>query len=436
MSEQQYDAIIIGAGVIGCAIAYELAKKDYKTLNVDKLPDAGFGSTSNSCAIVRAHYSTWDGVAMAYEGFFYWKDWENYIGVADERGYSRYMNTGTILLKTKGHDHTRVLKQYRDIGVEHEIWDNKTLEERMPIFTTASFHPPKLPEDPHFFDEPSDDIDGAIYTPGSGYVTEPQLASHNLMRAAEAYGGKFLFNRQVVDIRRDDARVHGITLQDGTRFDASVVVNVSGPHSFVINRMAGVEDGMNIKTRPLRHEVHHVHAPADFDFENGGYHTSDGDTGLYFRPEVGNTILVGSEDPECDPMVWIDDPDNYNTDLTEERWKAQVYRLAQRIPGLQIPNEPRGVTDLYDVSDDWLPVYDKSDLQGFYMAVGSSGNQFKNAPVAGYVMAELIDAIEKGHDHDNEPLKVKTVYTGLELNMGFYSRKRDINPSSSFSVNG
>ena len=67
---------------------------------------------------------------------------------------------------------------------------------------------------------------------------------------------------------------------------------------------------------------------------------------------------------------------------------------------------------------------------------GVSGNQFKNAPVAGHCMAELVDACEKGHNHDADPLKVKTVYTGLELNMGFYSRNREINSNSSFSVNG
>ena len=86
--------------------------------------------------------------------------------------------------------------------------------------------------------------------------------------------------------------------------------------------------------------------------------------------------------------------------------------------------------------DDWLPIYDKSALKGFYMAIGSSGNQFKNAPVAGHCMAELIDACEKGQEHDSDPVKVKSVYTGLELNMGFYSRNREINPNSSFSVNG
>ena len=70
------------------------------------------------------------------------------------------------------------------------------------------------------------------------------------------------------------------------------------------------------------------------------------------------------------------------------------------------------------------------------MAIGSSGNQFKNAPIAGHCMAELIDACEKGHDHDHDPVQVNTTYTGLTLNMGFYSRKREINPNSSFSVNG
>ena len=70
------------------------------------------------------------------------------------------------------------------------------------------------------------------------------------------------------------------------------------------------------------------------------------------------------------------------------------------------------------------------------MAIGTSGNQFKNAPVVGHVMAELVDRVENGHDHDKDPVKVKCRYTGLELDMAFYSRLREINPNSSFSVNG
>ena len=432
------DAIIVGAGVIGSSVAFELAKRGYKTLNIDKLPTSGYGSTSNSCAIVRAHYSTWDGVAMAYEGFFYWDDWDDYIGVNDDRGMIKYMKTGSILFKLEGEDHSsKCLKLFKEIGVEHEIWDLEKLKEMIPIYSHDQYDGTTRPdEDDHFWDKTGKKIEGAVYTPGSGYVSDPQLTSHNLQIAAEANGGDFIFNGEITEIRQQNGKVEGVTLKTGEQIDSPIVVNVAGPHSFVINRMADVERDMNIKTRALRHEVHHVPSPEGYDFEKDGFHTSDGDNGIYFRPETGNTILIGSEDPLCDPKEWISDPDNYNQQVTESQWKAQVYRCAKRIPQLKIPSRTSGVVDLYDVSDDWLPIYDKSALKGFYMAIGSSGNQFKNAPVAGHCMAELIDACENGQDHDTNPVKVKTVYTGLELNMGFYSRNREINPNSSFSVNG
>jgi len=106
---------------------------------------------------------------------------------------------------------------------------------------------------------------------------------------------------------------------------------------------------------------------------------SDGDIGTYSRPEVGNHFLIGSEDPECDPRLWVDDPDNYDLNFTDH-YKCMVMREAMRVSDLTVPNQYQGVVDLYDCSDDWIPIYDKSDLPGFYMAVGTSGNQYKNAP--------------------------------------------------------
>jgi sarcosine oxidase subunit beta len=71
------------------------------------------------------------------------------------------------------------------------------------------------------------------------------------------------------------------------------------------------------------------------------------------------------------------------------------------------------------------------------MAIGSSGNQYKNAPVVGVMMAEFIDACEKqGLDHDKTPFQFKMHYTGRVQDVGFFSRKREINYNSSFSVNG
>jgi sarcosine oxidase subunit beta len=437
MSERkQYDAIIIGAGIIGANLGFEMSKAGYDTLNIDKLPAAGYGSTANSCAIVRTHYSTWPGVAMAYEGFHYWKDWDAYLEVEDERGMADFIQCGGVFVGNDRRYAEKVLPLFDEIGIEYEVWDPDALQEALPGIDTGDHSPPKRPEDDAFWEDPPRDITSAVHTPIAGYVTDPQLATHNLQRAAEAKGGEFMFNTEVVDIRVEDGRVAGVTLEDGTELDAPVVVNVAGPHSFVINEMAGVADSMNIKTRALRHEVHHVPSPDGLDFEKDGMLVGDDDLGTYFRPEVGNHILVGSQDPDCDPQIWVEDPDEFERAITEDQWRAQVLRLARRLPSLGVPSEKKGVVDLYDVSDDWIPIYDKTDLPGFYVAIGTSGNQFKNCHIAAYCLTKLIQAVEAGHDHDAYPVRVEMPYTGLELDMGVFSRNREINEDSSFSVLG
>jgi sarcosine oxidase, subunit beta len=444
--KKKYNAIIIGSGVIGTPIAYELSKKGYKTLNIDKLPDAGEGSTAGSCAIVRAHYSTADGVAMAYEGFKYWLEWEKYLdNVKDEKGLAKYMNTGSILLKSQGHKWEVVKQNYDEVGVKYEEWDNDKIKQMVSVYDLHEFWPVKRPEDPAFFDEPTKELEGGLFCPEAGYVNDPALSAHNIMRAAEAKGAEFIFNAEVVKVRSEGRKTTGVTLKDGTEIDADIVVNVGGPHSFKVNQMAeGVWEGCNIKTKSLRHEVMYCPSTDDYDYLNDGYHTSDGDVGCYYRPEVGNLFLIGSEDPECDPQEWVDPDEFYagkggpgkDNVLTDAQWKAQCYRLARRMPSIQVPNQPKGVVDLYDCSDDWIPIYDKSDLKGFYMAIGTSGNQYKNAPVVGHMMACLIDECEKGLDHDKNPFQYKLPHIGRVLDIGFFSRNREINYNSSFSVNG
>jgi sarcosine oxidase subunit beta len=437
MSERrQYDAIIIGAGIIGSNLGFEMSKAGYRTLNIDKLPAAGYGSTANSCAIVRCHYSTWPGVAMSYEGFHFWQNWADYLETDDERGVAGFVQCGAVYVGDSDRYEKKVLPLFDEIGIEYEVWDPGAMSEQVSFLDTGSYAPPKRPEDDEFWADPPSQITSAVHTPIAGYITDPQLATHNLQRAAEAKGAEFMFNAAVSEIRTEGGRVAGVTLEDGTEIDAPIVVNVAGPHSFVINEMAGVADKMNIKTRALRHEVHHVPSPEGIDFEHEGMLVGDDDLGTYFRPEVGNHILVGSQDPDCDPQIWVEDPDVFERAITEDQWKAQVLRLARRIPSLGVPGEKKGVVDLYDVSDDWIPIYDKTDLPGFYVAIGTSGNQFKNCHIAAYCLTKLIQEVEAGHDHDTDPVKVTMPYTGLELDMGVFSRNREINKDSSFSVLG
>ena len=431
-----YDAIVIGAGIIGACVGFELAKRGRRVLNLDKLSAAGCGSTAGSCAVIRLYYSTPDGVAMAREGYYYWLDWPRYLGTVDPTGMVKYINTGAMVLKTEKNKYLKnVMAALDELHVVYEELDANGIRRLLPIVDTRRFGPPVLPDDPRFGQPSGEAIAGALYIPESGLISDPKQSVHNVQVAAEQAGGEYRFNAEVADILQKGGRCAGVRLADGSEIEAPVVVNVAGPHSYQINGMAGVLDGMNIKTRPLKQEVCHVPAPDGFDYDHLGIIISDGDVGCYSRPEVGNHILIGSEDPECDTLDYVDDPDAYDTDFSAQ-WTTQVMREAQRIPGLRIPNQPSGVVDLYDASDDWIPIYDKSDLPGFYMAVGTSGNQYKNAPVVGRLMAELIAACESGHDHDRDPVSFAMHYTRRTCNIGFFSRRREINSDSSFSVIG
>ena len=393
-----YDAIIIGAGVIGVCTGFELAKRGYRTLNLDKQPAAGSGSTCNTCAIIRLHYSTPDGCAMARESYFYWLDWGRYLGVPDEMGLAKYVNTGCLVVKNdRNHDLANVMAALDELHVAYEDLTAAEVADRFPWLDTRTFGPPVTLDNDRFGTPTGGHIRGAVYIPESGYIDDPTLACHNVQRACEARGGEFRFKTEVVEILKEGGRAAGVRLADGSTLRAPVVVNVGGPHSAIINGMAGVLDGMNITTRPLKQEVCYVPAPADMDYHQiapphlGRRHR------LLLAPDhrQPHPHRLRGQDPPCDVLEWVDDPDDYNTGFTHQ-WETQVMREAQRVKGLGIPGQTGGLVDLYDVSDDWIPIYDKSDLPGFYMAVGTSGNQFKNAPVAGKLMAELIEKVEGG----------------------------------------
>jgi len=81
-------------------------------------------------------------------------------------------------------------------------------------------------------------------------------------------------------------------------------------------------------------------------------------------------------------------------------------RFGPRGPNLGIPSKKRGVVGLYDASTDlWIPIYNKSSLQGFYMACGTTGNQYKNVLIAGKLMAPIIEGCKSGINHEENPIQ-------------------------------
>ena len=52
------------------------------------------------------------------------------------------------------------------------------------------------------------------------------------------------------------------------------------------------------------------------------------------------------------------------------------------------------------------------------------------------MMAQLIEACEDGRDHDRDPLRFHLRHIGRDIDLGCYSRNREINRDSSFTVLG
>ncbi|MER7579562.1 FAD-dependent oxidoreductase [Kitasatospora sp. NPDC097691] len=433
MTAGRPDAVVVGAGVIGSAIALELARTGRQVVVVDKAGAAGHGSTSASSAIIRFNYSTFDGVATAWEAQHLWTSWPDHLRATGHRPLAAFHRTGAVLLDSPDVAPSEVAALFDRAGVPYERWDTPTLRGRVPGIDPGRYWPPKPVDDDAFFAGPSGEL-GALFTPDAGYVDDPQLAAQNLADAAVELGTDFLFHRTVVAVDRQADRVTGIRLADGARIAAPVVVNAAGPWSGGLNRLAGVGSDFTIGVRPLREEVHqvavggHAAGPAPV--------VADLDLGTYLRPASGGHLLVGGTEPDCDPHEWIDDPDLADPRPTAQRFRAQVTRAARRFPEIGVPGRPLGVAGVYDAADDWTPIYDRTALDGYYVAMGTSGNQFKNAPLVGRLLTALIDLVEAGHDHDGDPVRYRCEHTGSVVDLGSFSRRRPVRPDPARTVMG
>ena len=436
------DVSIIGAGIIGNSIALSMARKGFNVSVYDSGPGPGYGTTSYSSGICRMYYSILDSVKLSWEGYHYWKGWEDHIGCKDPNGYAKLNECGALFLRSNNSNEflDNSCKLMKQVGVplydltfhETELYTNF-----LGMDIQHTFYPRDI-DDPKFgYSDSTNSITGSVYFPETGYVGDPLLAALNLYHAAKELGVNYHFNTKISEINVDKNmnKITGITTENNEnneKIDCPIVINCGGPYSTQINNMAfiqnNIENDSNIKCRPLRREVAYTQYDKErYNIDRHGIIVIDLDSGLYFRPEIGNKMLIGSVEPLCEPKIWENDLDNMNTCNTD-LWFNQMCRAALRIPELEIPNpkNQQYVVSTYDVSDDWNPIYDKSSINGYYMAIGTSGNQFKNSPVVGEMMTELVEECENGLDHDNNPLQYKLKKTAGTINTQLFSRLRTI----------
>ncbi|HEY3548026.1 MAG TPA: FAD-dependent oxidoreductase [Propionicimonas sp.] len=423
---QTADAVVIGAGVLGTSIAHQLAARGRRVVVLDKAAAPGDGSSGASSAIVRFTYSTSAGTLAAWESADLWAHLRDHLAAPADEVLPRLHRTGMVLLDAPVVPMATLEHHLAVAGVPYEWWDAADLRVALPGIETGRFYPPRPVSSDQFWDDPVGEL-RALVTPDAGYVDDPRLACASFAAAAARHGARLAFGTTVVaiDAQVDDTWV--VRAADGEEYSAPVVVNAAGPWSAAVNALAGVGADHTVTTRPLRQEVHAVPAPRSL-LAGGGQLPclADPDLGIYVRPEPGGGLLIGGMEPACDPLEWVDDVDGADPNRTVDGFERQVARAARRFPDLRVPTRPVGIGGVYDVTPDWTPVYDRSERPGFYLATGTSGNQFKNAPLVGVLLAELVDAVEQGHDHDAVPVQVRGGRTGLAIDLGAFSRRRPL----------
>src|SRR5690606_27021123 len=191
----------------------------------------------------------------------------------------------------------------------------------------------------------------------------------------------------------------GVTLTDGTRIVAEAVVLAAGPHNGPMLRSIRADDDFGVRLPRVRTEEVPVRAPTGIDMMTQGVHLVDLDLDTNSRPEGADGFHGGSNQGLPEEQVLLDDPDDFSPSVTAEGWERLTLRLARRIPELGIPRSRSGIVGIIDATEDWVPVYDRTRFDGLFVAAGTSGSQFKVAPIVGELMRHVIEATLDGRDH-------------------------------------
>ena len=418
------DVLVIGAGIVGAAVAYRLAERGRSVLVVDQGRRAGEGSTGASSGIVRFHYESFENAALAWESHGAWLDWRS--EVADlESPVPGYRPTGALLLAPRRSAFQNMTANLQRLGVPHEVLSSAALRRRQPALDPGRFGPPSRPDDDQFWQPARGSLVG-LATDVGGYVPDPDQAAASYALAAARRGVRFCWRTRVQEVVVVEGRAAGVRTDSGVLM-ARAVLNAAGPGSSSINRGAGLDSSAMLRTRPLRVETHVVRAPAAF---RNGLATCvlDPDLGIAFRPDGAHDLHLSSVEPACDPLHWTAEPFLADPRPRRPYFDLQVLRLARRLPSLAVATRLRGLSALYDVSPDWNPLLGETPLPGLLVACGTSGNSFKTAPALGRVVASLVEAHLDGRP---APTSIRLPRTGVTLDLAPYRPVRRLAGHSS-----
>ncbi|MFQ5773470.1 MAG: NAD(P)/FAD-dependent oxidoreductase [Kiloniellaceae bacterium] len=362
MSET-FDAVVVGAGVVGASTAFHLARLGGLRVCVVERGQACSGGTAKSCAIVRTHYSVPSNTALtvrSLEMFAVFRDW-----LEDREAEAGFVAAGYLILAPEGDvsDKMRAnLALQSDAGAETFVVSKAEARERHPLLDL-------------------DDVALVAYEPRSGYA-DPYLVTTSFLRAARAKGAVVRTECPVQALIVAGGRVKGVRTARG-EIHADIVVGAIGPWTRALSDGIGLALPLEVS----RHTVLTFRAAAPYARALPVVKDLTSDNKMYFRPATGGVVLVGTGD-YGDP---VPGPDAMDENVAGDFVLLQGGQLARRMPSFAEAALTASWVGAYDITPDWNPVLGPAPgIEGLTLAFGFSGHGFKLAPAVGLCLAQQV----------------------------------------------
>jgi sarcosine oxidase subunit beta len=356
------DIIVIGGGIVGCSTAYNLARHGKSKVVLLERGDICSGGTAKSCAIVRTHYSIRSNLIHAVESLKIFSHFDEVVG--GEVGWRR---TGYLIVGPEAHRQPMemVFDMQNEQGIDTAVI---TPEE------AGQIHPLLQLEDV-----------GVIgYDTQAGYA-DPYLTTTAYARRARELGVAVHTQTTVTGMRHHE-RMKKVETNRGV-FEAPVVIMAAGPWSHKLGRMIGAE----FPYVNSRHKVITLKISRPYQLDWPIVKDLTTPDKIYFRPETGGAVLVGTGD-HGDPL---EDPDSLRDEVDLEHVARIDELISHRMPAFADAQYTAGWTGPYDITPDWNPIVGPvPGYEGFYIAVGFSGHGFKLAPTIGEGLARMVLGLE------------------------------------------
>lgn len=391
MARDATDIVIIGAGIMGLAIAHQIRRRSgLGVVVLEKGTGLGDGSTGGSAAITRQRYSRPENIRVARDGNRVFRNWAAFTGL--ERPRAEYHMPGVLWMLG---DTKAAVEADRDRlraeGVDAVSLDAAELTSRFPALSACSVPFDLTGEEPH----ECRDGEAFLFEEDAGYF-DATAALEDLAEAVRAHGVDLRVRTAVSGVLKAGERVIGVRTATGDEIHAGVTINAAGPWCNQINAMAGLELAWTLV--PTRVQVIYRDLPPEVPGTLPV--TGDASTGIYFRPEsAGQQILMGStlEEDELEEA----DPDGYNRSADRAWIDAKIHALHHRIPSLPYRGVVRGMAGMYTINrQDVHPIIGPTPVDGYAVVNGFSGHGFKESPMVGAMMARWLTGESAEWDTD------------------------------------